>query len=506
MNRFSRLAGAALAAAAALVAPALAQKAQNAVRFGYDQVPENIDPFFNNVRIGVIIGQHVWDTLIYRDPTTNEYKGQLATNWAWIDDRTLEMTLRQGVRFHNGEAFDADDVVYTLNYVSKPENKVVTQNNVDWIESAEKLEQYKVRIKLKRTFPAAIEYLAGPVVIHPNEYYARVGPQGMNTAAVGSGPYRVTEHSVGKYVRMERNKDYFKDSPKPQPTIEKIEIRFIPDRQTQLAEALSGGLDLIMNVPPDQADQLKAAPHLEVRSGETMRIVFLNLNTLADGPSAPLRDVRVRRAISMAIDRETMVKQLVGPGGRVLNAICFPSQFGCDDSAAPKIRYDVAEARKLMAEAGFPAGFDIDLFSYRERAQAEAMVNYLRAIGIRANLRFMQYAALREQVRANKVALAHQTWGSFSVNDVSASTPVYFKFLPDDINRDAEVRDLLEKGDTSVQPEARKEAYRKALALIQERALGVPLYSLVTFYVSGKGLDFKTYPDELPRLWEATWR
>jgi peptide/nickel transport system substrate-binding protein len=511
MSMIRRLLGAGLIAAATLAAPslstsALAQKAQNAIRFGYDQVPENIDPFFNNVRIGVIIGQHVWDTLIYRDPTTSEYKGQLATSWTWVDDKTLDVTLRQGVKFHNGEVFDADDVVYTLNYVSKAENKVVTQNNVDWIESAEKLEPFKVRIKLKRTFPAAIEYLAGPVVIHPNEYYAKVGPQGMNTAAVGSGPYRVVEHSVGKFVRLQRNADYFKDSPKPQPTVERIEIRFIPDRQTQLAEALSGGLDLIMNVPPDQAAQLKAAPHLEVQSGETMRIVFLNLNTLEGGPNPQLRDIRVRRALAMAIDRETMVKQLVGDGGRVLNAICFPSQFGCDDSAAPRFKYDVAEARKLLAEAGLAGGFDIDFFAYRERAQSEAMVNYLRAIGIRANLRFMQYAALREQIRANRVALAHQTWGSFSVNDVSASTPVYFKFLPDDINRDPEVRDLLEKGDTSVRPEERKEAYRKALALIQERALAVPLYSLVTFYVSGKGLDFKTYPDELPRLWEAKWK
>jgi peptide/nickel transport system substrate-binding protein len=133
-------------------------------------------------------------------------------------------------------------------------------------------------------------------------------------------------------------------------------------------------------------------------------------------------------------------------------------------------------------------------------------VNYLRAIGIKANLRFMQYAAMREQTRQGKVALSHQTWGSFSVNDVSASTPVYFKWLPDDVNRDPEVRDLLEKGDTSVAPEARKEAYAKALGLIQERALGVPLYSLVTFYVMGKGLDMKTYPDELPRLWEVSWK
>jgi peptide/nickel transport system substrate-binding protein len=506
MHKILRTAAAAGVALLAGLGAAQAQKSANSIRFGYDQVPENIDPFFNNVRIGVILGQHVWDTLIYRDPTSGEYKGQLATSWAWADDKTLDVELRQGVKFHNGEPFDADDVVYTLNFVSKPESKVVTQNNVDWIESAEKLGPYKVRIKLKRTFPAAIEYLAGPVVIHPNEYYAKVGPQGMNSAAVGSGPYRVTEHAVGKYVRLERNRDYFKDSPKPQPKIEKIEIRFIPDRQTQLAEMLSGGLDLIMNVPPDQADQLKAAPHLEVKSGETMRIVFLNINTLENTPNPQLRDIRVRRAISMAIDRETMAKQLVGEGGRVLNVICFPGQFGCSDEKAPRFKYDVAEARKLMAEAGLANGFELDLYAYRERPQSEAMVNYLRAIGIRANLRFMQYAAMREQIRANKAGLAHQTWGSFSVNDVSASTPVYYKWLPDDINRDPQVRDLLEKGDSSVDPAVRKAAYADALALIQERALGVPLYSLVTFYVMGKGLDMKTYADEMPRLWEVTWK
>jgi peptide/nickel transport system substrate-binding protein len=254
MRSFLKVAGVAGFALFASLSGAIAQKASNTIRFAYDQVPENIDPFFNNVRIGVIIGQHVWDTLIYRDPTSGEYKGQLATAWKWVDDKTLEFDLREGVKFHNGQSFTADDVVYTLNFVSKPENKVVTQNNVDWIESAEKLGPFKVRIKLKRTFPAAIEYLAGPVVIHPSEYYAKVGPAGMNTAAVGSGPYRVTEHSVGKYLRMERNKDYFRDSPKPQPKVEKIEIRFIPDRQTQMAEMLAGGLDLIMNVPPDQAD------------------------------------------------------------------------------------------------------------------------------------------------------------------------------------------------------------------------------------------------------------
>ena len=117
----------AVAAAAALVAvaagPALADKKDNSIRFAYDQVIENVDPYFNNVRLGVIIGANVWDTLIYRDPETNEYKGQLATSWKWIDDKTLEFELRQGVKFHNGEDFDADDVVYTLNFASDPANK-----------------------------------------------------------------------------------------------------------------------------------------------------------------------------------------------------------------------------------------------------------------------------------------------------------------------------------------------------------------------------------------------
>ena len=107
----------ALAAALFAAAPALAAKRDNSVRFAYDQVPENVDPYFNNVRIGVIISQQVWDTLIYRDPNTGEYKGQLAKDWKQVDDRTIEFELRQGVKFHNGEEFDADDVVYTLNFV-----------------------------------------------------------------------------------------------------------------------------------------------------------------------------------------------------------------------------------------------------------------------------------------------------------------------------------------------------------------------------------------------------
>ena len=496
----------ALISAAIAATPALAGKRDNSIKFAYDQVPESIDPYFNNVRIGGIIAEQVWDNLIYRDPTTNEYKGQLATGWKWIDDKTLELDLRQGVKFHNGEEFDADDVVYTLNFVSKPESKVVSTQNVSWIDRAEKLGKHKVRIVSKTPFPAAIEYLAGPIRILPNEYYEKVGPKGMNEKPVGSGPYRVAEHAIGKYIRLESNPDYFQGSPKVRAKIPKVEIRFIPDRQTQVAEVMSGGADLLMHVALDQATPLKNVPHLQVVSGETMRIVFLHFNTLDNSAVPQLKNLRVRQAISHAIDRESMIKQIVGEGARVLHTQCFPSQFGCTDAGAPRYAYDPAKAKQLLKDAGFADGFEVDLYAYRERNQTEAMIGYLRAIGIKANLRFMQYAAMRDAVRAGKAALTHQTWGSFSVNDVSASTPVYWKFLPDDVNRDPEVRDLLEKGDTSVDPEMRKEAYGKALKLIAERAYAVPLYSLPTYYVATKDLNFVAYPDEFPRFWEMTYK
>lgn len=508
MFRFMRLGALAAGAACLAAMPALAGKKDDTIRFAYNQVPESVDPFFNNVRIGVILGQLVWDTLIYRDPKTNEYKGQLAKSWAWKDDKTLDVELREGIKFHNGEPFDADDVVYTLNYVSKPENKVITQTNVNWIAGAEKLDKFKVRITLRRPFPAAIEYLAGPVVIHPNEYYEKVGPKGMNERPVGSGPYRVVEHVQGKSIKLEANPNYPKELHKSVPKIKSLEIRFLPDVQTQVAEVMAQNLDFIMGVPIDQALAMRANPALQHVEGETMRIVFLNFNLREGSPTPALKDIRVRKAIAHAIPRAQMVKELVGEKARMINVICFPTQFGCDDTGAPRYAYDPGKARELMKQAGFGPDkkLELDLAAYRERDQTEAMIGSLRAVGINANLRFMQYAAMRELLRGDKAAVSHQTWGSFSVNDVSASTPNYFKFLADDMARDPEVRDLLQKGDSSVDPAVRKDAYRKALTLIQERVLAVPLYSLTTHYVANSALKFETYPDEMPRFWEMTWK
>ena len=138
--------------------PASASKKDDTLNIAWDQPVDNVDAYFNTNREGILIARLVWDNLIERDPESFEYKPALATSWRWVDDLTLEFELRQDVKFHNGEAFDADDVVYTLNFVADPNNKVLNQTNVDWIKNAEKLDPYKVRVHLKAPFPAALEF------------------------------------------------------------------------------------------------------------------------------------------------------------------------------------------------------------------------------------------------------------------------------------------------------------------------------------------------------------
>src|SRR5262245_22745615 len=163
----------------------------------------------------------------------------------------------------------------------------------------------------------------------------------MSEKPIGTGPYRVVEYATGKYVRFERNRGYFRNSPKTQPTIEKIEVRFIPDAQTRVAEVVAGGVDLITDIARDQAEQLRDVPSLQIVSGESANIIVLRMNTLPTTPVPALRDVRVRQAMIHAVDRDALVRFIVGDSARVLHAVCHPIEFGC--STVPRYDYNPAK-------------------------------------------------------------------------------------------------------------------------------------------------------------------
>src|SRR5262252_1711149 len=170
--KIANLSALAALSAALLVTPALAGKRNDTLNIAWDQPLDIADAYFNTSREGILAARMIWDQLIERDPDTFEYRPSPATAWRWIDELTLEFDLRQGVTFHNGQPFDADDVVYTFNFVVDPANKVLNMNNVGWMKSTEKTGPYQVRIHLKAPFPAALEYVAGPMPIYPHKYYS----------------------------------------------------------------------------------------------------------------------------------------------------------------------------------------------------------------------------------------------------------------------------------------------------------------------------------------------
>ncbi len=493
-----------VAAVALAVSPALADKKSDTLTWLSNSEPDNIDMYQNTLREGIILGRHIWDSLMEVDPETGEFRPSLAKSYKWIDDTTLEFELRDDVVFHNGEKFDADDVVYTINYVADPKNKIKSISRTKFLAGAEKVSPYKVRVKLKYPFPAAMQYMASVVVIYPNEYYAKAGPKGMAKKPVGTGPYKATEVSYGKRFVLEKFDKYMKGGPKT-PKIGKLIFRRIEERGTQTAELLSGGADWIWRVPPDLAKNLEGRPGLTVTQGETMRVGFIQMDASGKSGDTPFKKLEVRRAVSYAIDRDKIRTTLMGGASRVLNSACFPTQFGCTDKGVMKYDYDPEKAKKLLAEAGYPDGFTTPIFAYRDRPIAEAIIGQLRKVGITAKLNYLKASALREVRRTKGTPISFGTWGSSSINDITAIAGNWFQGGPDDNAQDKEVIALLDAGNTTDQ-EKRKDVYQKAFQRIADQAYWLPLFSWVYNYAYTDQLNFKPSADEVPRFWNASWK
>lgn len=501
--------------AASLAGNALADKANDTLVWSTASEVDTPDIYYQNLREVVIIAHQMCDTLMHRDPISGQYKPLLATSYKWVDNDTLEFKLREGVKFHDGSDFDAEDVAYTLNHVSKPDSGMVTRLLVDWIKNVEVVDPMTVHIHGKAPTPAAIDYLSGITPIYPAGHYDAApevpGAKGQTRRDWGAikpvctGPYKLESFEPGKTVTLVKNDDYFKDGPKKTPQIGRIVFRTISDTETQIAELVTGGIDWIWGVPSENADQLRSMGSLVVKAAPTTRISFLSLDAVGRSGKNPMQDERVRKAIFHAIDRQEIARELVGEGSEALKAMCHPEQFGCAQDI-PQYAYDPKKAKELLAQAGYQDGFSIAFHAYRDRPYSEAVMNYVRAVGIKPDLQFLQWTALRPVLREGKAKMAHLTWGSQGVKDVSASVSNYFKFSADDYARDEQVRDWLEAADHEVDENKRKDFYRKALTRIAEEAYFIPLFSYARTYAFNDELDFPVTPDELAHFYLAAWK
>ena len=500
-----------LLAAAALVLgtqAAQADKADDTLRiaWGVDGVMVNADNYYGATRTGIWFTAMVWDTPIYRDPKSGEYLPNLAAGWNWIDDTTLELTLRKGVTFHNGEPFDADDVVYTYNTVSAPDSGVKFQRIVNWIDNVEKVGPFTVRIHTKGPFPQALEFLAGPMPIYPNEYYAKAGTAGMSNNPIGTGPYKVVSMKPGEEYTLTRNDDYTWGSPKGTAKITNVIVREIPDVQTQVAELISGGIDVTADLTPDLVAKLQGMPGVSAEMAETLRIFYLGMDASGRTNSDPAKNLKVRQAISHAINRQAIVDNLMGGAPRVINTPCHPLQFGCDESATVVYDYDPAKAKALLVEAGYADGFTVDLYAEAPAHEAEAIMGDLAKIGIEAKLHRLPWEAYRDAQMSNKAPMWLTNWGSYSLADAAASISFFFNGGEDDFAQDADVMEWLKAADTNTDPQERKRFYGKAITRITERAYILPTFSGIRSYGWDPELNFTPYADEIPRFYEYSWK
>jgi peptide/nickel transport system substrate-binding protein len=497
---------AALATSTALLlgSPVHADKASNTLNVAFAAEPEPLDTYKIAGREGLILARHIYDGLLYKNLDTGEIVPALAESWEFTGPLTMEFALRKGVKFHDGSEFSADDVVETLNTVITPEYGTRYSISVDWIESVEKLDDYKVRINMSKPFAGAIEMLADALPIYPHAFFAENGSAGMAATPIGTGPYKLVNQEPGIRYEMERFADHYAESPKGGATIDKIIVRTMPEMNTQYAELMSGDLDWIWRIPPDQADRLEG--RVQIISAPIMRIGYVGFAPEALGGDSPIADKRVRQALIHATNRAAIVDAFAGGASKVLNTPCNPAQFGCEQDVTT-YEYDPVKAKALLAEAGFADGFEMEMvFAAMPRPTAEAVAADLANVGVTLMLNEQQYSSGIGKWRAKELPAFFSNWGSYGIGDAVFILSNFFGGGDDDLVQDSELVDWLAVADTASDRDVRSENYSKAVRKIADEAYWMPMYNFNVNYGLSNDLNFTPHPDEFARWWGASWK
>lgn len=469
-----------------------------------------VDRLYSIQREGLILSRLTDDGLFYVNPDTLEFEPLAAKSYEWVNETQLEIKVRDDVKFHDGSPLTADDVVYTFEWVLHEDSDTSRGPVIQsWLESVEKIDPETVRFNLHLPYPMALRDMAISIPVRKTGTYD--GVEGRENAAEdiplnGIGPYKLKEFRAGREIVIERFDDYYQASPKANPAINTMVFRVIPDQGTQQAELLSGGIDLMMDVPPDVADNISHLPGVRRKEGNDIRIGYITLDAAGyTSPDSPFTNVKVRQAINHAINREEITRYLVRGSAEVVHFACHPRQFGCD-SSGPRYPYNPEKAKALLAEAGYPDGFSFKLWAYREKIIAEAVVSNLRSIGLDVDLRFVKLNVFSKVRNDKDMEAFFASYGSGGTADASASTGVHFASnTARNYANDAELAETVLAAEQTIDIAERKRLYRKALDRIAEQAYWVPMFSYSQNYLLAPGLEFPVPKDGVPRFWQASW-
>ncbi|WP_226449797.1 ABC transporter substrate-binding protein [Acidovorax radicis] len=446
------------------------------------QDPGNWDPIATFLVSWGAVGSQVFDGLIMRTPDMKLVPG-LATKWEFLDNNTkLRFTLREGVKFHNGEPFNADAVKFTFDRLLGDEGKKgPQQSNYNAIEKVVVVNAHTVDFLLKNPDPVLLTKLAGyGAMIVPPKYITEKGSAYFGANPVGTGPFKFTEYKPKVSLSFERNASYWGGAPK----LDNLVYRFITEPATQAAELQAGRIDVANQIPLAMIDTLKKDSKLAVQSMDGPVALAMRYNT----QRGIMKNKEVRKALTMAVDRDAIIKSILLGNAKPIASFQGALSFGNDPALKP-LPFNPAQAKAMLAKAGVKPGTQIQIdfrgsdSNFREVAQAVA--SYLQGVGIVASLKpYDTNVLLNDIIPAGKTGEMWQNqWGGWTFDyDNTAYSMYYTKQRWNPFDDDAKLNALLHTQRNTWDQAARKTTLQQIARYVADEALEMPLYSLNTIY------------------------
>lgn len=332
-------------------------------------------------RQAINVTQQMFDGLVWRNEE-GELEPALATSWEISEDGTAyTFILREGVVFHNGETFEAEDVVVTWQAGIDPANAYAYV--YDPVVDVEIVDDFTVIVHTEDPDPLFLTTGFPSYGMYPADYYNEVGLEGFEDHPIGTGPFKLVEWIKGERVVMAANENYWDER---YPKVASLIFRPIPESATRVAAVQTGEIDIATRLVSEEATQLLGNPKVHVISYSHDRSYYIAFNNLTSGIGQPTEDPLVRQALNYAVDRQAIVDALFGGLATLSSGYVSPFNLGYDSSIEP-YPYDPARAMELLAEAGFPDGFEIGfacpIGAYPNFEQVcEAVGGYLNDVGI----------------------------------------------------------------------------------------------------------------------------
>jgi len=407
----------------------------------------------------------------------------LATSWEVAEDGvTYTFTLREGVTFHNGEPFNAQAVVASWERGKNPENQYF--DNWTPAVSVEAVDDLTVAITTETVRPLFLREMAQSWAMTPPGYIAEVGEQGFLEHPVGTGPFKLVEWIQGDRIVMEKNENYWREG---YPLLDQLIFRSIPESATRVAAIQTGEVDIVTRLSAEEADSLRGIEGLEVTNYTVDRVYYIAFNNMTTGIGQPTEDVRVRLAMNYAVDVQAIIDAIFNGYAAPATGLVTPDNWGYDSEIQP-YGYDVERARELLAEAGYPDGFEMDFAcpagAYTNFEQVcEAVQGFLGEVGIVTNLSVMESGAFWDlEAKKELPPLFGDSW-SATIGEALGRLNGALRGADASYSSwsDPEIIGLLDQISVTVDENARAALYVQLQRYMQENPPFIFLYQPVTF-------------------------